>query len=121
MATCMKNSRIQIETPYALWEARSILFKRAASIIPAMTCSSSVIPSTLIHTQTLCCALLLTRKVLNPTGMREFLESIMPTFGLRIRRFLVPETSGAWIFFGSVGLARNQAIVQDFVERACPK
>ena len=71
--------------PYALSEARFILFKHATSITPATTYSGSVTRSTLIHTQILCCALPLTKKVLNPTGMREFLASIMLTFRLIIR------------------------------------
>ena len=80
MPTCTKSSLIQIEIPYTLSEARFILFKHATSITPATTYSGSVTPSTLVHTQILCCALPLMRKVLNPTGMREFLASIMPTF-----------------------------------------
>ena len=56
-----------------------------------------------------------------PTGMQEYLASIMPTFGLRIWWFLVPEKSGVWIFFGSVGLARYLTIVQDFVEHVYPR
>ena len=35
---------------------------------------------------------------------------------LRIQWFLVPETSGIWIFFGSVGLVRYLTIVWDFIE-----
>jgi len=44
----MKNSRTLIETPYALSEARFILFKSARSITPATTYSGSATPSTLI-------------------------------------------------------------------------
>src|SRR6266571_5432498 len=121
MATCTKNSQIQIEISYASSEARFILFKHAASITPATTYRGSATLSTLIHIQILCCVLLLMRKAPNPISMREFLESIMPTFGLRTQRLLEREMLGTWIFFGSVGLARNQAIVQDFNERACPK
>ena len=29
--------------------------------------------------------------------------------------------SGVWIFFGSVGLVRYQAIIRDFIGHACPK
>ena len=47
--TCMKNSQIPIKTLYTLLKARYILFKHAASTTPAMTYSSSVIPSILIH------------------------------------------------------------------------
>ena len=84
MLTRTKNSWIQMKIPYALSEARFIPFKHATSITPATTYSGSVTPSTLIYTQILCCALLLTRMVLNPTGMQEFLASIMTTSGLRI-------------------------------------
>ena len=89
MPTCTKNSQIQIEILYISSEARFILFKHATFITPATTYSGSVTLSTLIHTQTSCCALLLMRKVLNPTDMREYLASIMSTFGLRIWWFLV--------------------------------
>ena len=63
MPTCTKNSQIQIEILYTSSEARFILFKHATFITPAMTYSSSVTLSTLIHTQTSCCALPLMRKV----------------------------------------------------------
>ncbi len=115
------NSQIQNKTQYVFLDENFILFKHATSITPATTYSSYVTSSTLIHTLILCCALLLMRKMLNSTDMQECLESIMPTFELRIRQYLAPETSGAWIFFGSVGLVRSQAIIQDFVKQACPK
>ncbi len=97
MVTCTKNSQIQIKTQFILSDANFILFKHATSITPATTYSGNVTPSTLIHTQILCYALLLMRKMLNPTGMRECSESIMPTFGPRIWWFLVPKMWVHWL------------------------